>query len=145
MKASIIEVGLPTDNVPVILPDLEQCLIETGDLLIGHQIYDDQTLFVIRLLSDTLQCHLKTLSTAFHEDLLDSFQVVGCHLFKVVFDNDEDKSSLRNFPLHIGESWVAAANEEKSAYLCLNVPHLTQKQVGWLATQTSIVQWTKES
>jgi hypothetical protein len=145
MKISIIEVGLPTDKVPMIQPALEECLIETGDQLIGHQIYDDQTLFVVRLLSDTLQCHLKTLSTAFRENLLDSFQIIGCYLFKVAFQNDDYRNSLRDFPFHIGEAWFTSASEEKSAYLCLNSPNLSQSQVAWLAQQTSITQWTKES
>jgi len=73
MKTNLIEVGLPTDKVSVVQPALAECLIETGDQLIGHQVYEEQTLFVVRMLSDTLQCHLKTLSSAFHEKTVDSF------------------------------------------------------------------------
>ena len=144
MKTSIIEVGLPTDKVSTVQPALEQCLLETGDVLIGHQVYDDLTLFVVRLLSDTIQCHLKTLSGAFDEQLIDSFQIVACHLFKVVFTDDGYRSTLRGFPLHAGESWFMAAGDKKAAYLCLNSPYPNQEQISWLTDQTAIAQWTKE-
>lgn len=144
MKTNIIEVGLQTRHVSIIQPALEECLLETGDQLIGHQVYDDQTLFVVRMTSDTLQCHLQTLSTAFHKHMLDSFQIVSCYLFKVVFKDHEYVNYLREFPLQIGESWFKAANEEQTAYICLNLPYLSQHQTAWLATQTSIAQWTKE-
>jgi hypothetical protein len=144
MKTNIIEVGLPTDKVSVVQPALEECLIETGDQLIGHQAYDEQTLFVVRLLSDTLQCHLKILSSAFQEQMLDSFQIVSCYLFKVAFKDSDYANTLREFPFQIGESWFKSADEEQAAYLCLNLPYLNQSQTAWLATQTSIAQWTRE-
>ena len=144
MKTSIIEVGLPTDKVSTVFPALQQCLLETGDILIGHQVYEDLTLFVVRLLSNTLQSHLKTLSSAYDGHLIDSFQVIACHMFKVVFTDDGYQDALRNFPLHAGESWFRTADTDKAAYLCLNSSYLNQEQIAWLATQTSITQWTKE-
>lgn len=144
MKTSIIEVGLPTDKVSTVLPVLQQCLLETGDTLIGHQIYDDLTLFVVRLQGETLQSHLKTLSRAYDEHLVDSFQVIACHLFKLVFADDNQQDTLNNFPLHAGESWFQAADTTKAAYLCLNSPYLSQEQITWLAAQILITQWTRE-
>lgn len=145
MKASIIEVGLPTCNLLQVHPAVEACLRETGDVLIGRQIYDDQALLVIRLFGDTMQCHLEVLSRAFHNNQIDSFQVVTCHLFKVVFKSEDYQDVLRGFPLHPGESWFLAATEQHAAYLCLLFPQLNQEQIAWLAAQKSIVQWTKES
>jgi hypothetical protein len=144
MKTSIIEVGLPTDKVSTVLPALQQCLLETGDVLIGHQVYDDLTLFVVRLLGNTLQSHLKTLSSAYDGQLIDSFQIIACHMFKVVFTDDGHQDALRDFPLHAGESWFRAADTDEAAYLCLNSSYLNQEQIAWLAAQTSITQWTKE-
>lgn len=143
MSARIIEVGLSTNRLAEIQPTLEACLRDTGDILIGHQEYDDLTLLVVRLLGDTMQCHLDILSAALRTELINSFQVVNCQLFKVVFRQERAKMSLRDFPLHVGESWFTAADDEKAAYLCLDSPQLTQKQITWLATQTSIAQWTK--
>lgn len=144
MKANIIEVGLPTGNIPQVQPVMETCLRETGDVLIGRQIYDDETLFVVRLFGDTMQCHLKILAEAFHNKQIDSFQVVTCYLFKVVFKDESYQSTLRGFPLNPGESWFLAADEQRAAYLCLLSPQLNQEQISWLARQTSIVQWTRE-
>ena len=48
MKTNIIEVGLPTDKLAEMQPVFERCLQETGDRLIGLQVYDDQTLLVVR-------------------------------------------------------------------------------------------------
>ncbi len=144
MKASIIEIGLPTGNIPQVQPVIEACLRETGDVLIGRQIYDDETLFVVRLFGDTIQYHLKLLVEAFHNKQIDSFQVVTCHLFKVVFKDESYQSALRGFPLHPGESWFLAADEQRAAYLCLLSPQLNQEQISWLARQKSIVQWTRE-
>lgn len=144
MKTSIIEIGLPTSNIPRVQPALETCLQETGDALIGQQIYDDQTLFVVRITGDTLQNHLKTLSAAFREKLVDSFQLIACYLFKVAFKDESYQTLLRDFPLHPGESWFPAANEARTAYLCLSRPHLSQEQTSWLAMQTSIAQWSRE-
>ena len=144
MKASIIEVGLPTDKIPQVQPVLEACLRETGDVLIGQQVYDEETLFVVRLFGDTVQCHLKVLAEALHNNQIDSFQVVTCHLFKIVFKEESDQNALRGFPLHPGESWFLSANEPRTAYLCLLLSQLKQEQVSWLATQKSIVQWTRE-
>ena len=145
MKTNIIEVGLITDKLAQVQPTLEACLRETGDVLIGHQVYDDLTLLVVRLFSDTIQLHLETLSAAFRKELVNSFQVVNCQLFKVVFKYESATISLRNFPLHVGESWFAAADEANAAYLCLISPHLSQGQISWLAAQTAIAQWTKAS
>lgn len=145
MKARIIEVGLSTNKLAKIQPALQACLQETGDMLIGHQTYDDLTLLVVRLLGDTMQCHLDTLSTAFRTELINSFQVVNCQLFKVVFRQESAKTSLRNFPLHVGESWFTAADEDKAAYLCLDSPQLSQEQIAWLSSQTAIAQWIKAS
>src|SRR5579883_397284 len=145
MKASIIEVGLPTGNIPQVQPVMEACLRETGDILVGKQVYDDETLFVVRLFSDSIQSHLKILVEAFHKKLIDSFQIVNCHLFKVVFKDESYPDVLRSFPLHPGESWFQAADEPRAAYLCLLSPQLKQEQISWLAQQKSIVQWTRES
>lgn len=145
MKASIIEIGLSTNKLVDVQGTLEACLQETGDILIGHQTYDDLTLLVVRLFNDTLQYHLKTLCAALRKELICSFQVVNCQLFKVVFQQADAKTALKEFPLHVGESWFPAANEEKAAYLCLDSPYLSQQQISWLATQTAIVQWTKAS
>jgi len=142
MRTRIIEVGLATNKLAEVQPTLEACLRDTGDILIGHQVYDDLTLLVVRLLGDTMQCHLDILSTALRAELIYSFQVVSCQLFKVVFRQENAKMSLRDFPLHVGESWFTAADEEKAAYLCLNSRQLSQQQVTWLATQTAIAQWT---
>jgi len=144
MKASIIEVGLPTSNIPQVQPVLEACLRETGDVLIGQQVYDEETLFVVRLFGDTVQCHLKVLAGAFRNNQIDSFQVVTCYLFKVVFKDESHQNALRSFPLHPGESWFQAAGEQRTAYLCLLRPQLNQEQISWLARQQSIVQWTRE-
>ena len=138
MKAKIIEVGLPTNNLAEVQPTLEACLRETGDVLIGYQTYDDMTLLVVRLLDDTMQCHIDTLSTAFRQELIDSFQIVNCQLFKVVLRQGNIQSMMRHFPLRMGESWFPATDEENAAYLCLNSPQISQEQVAWLATQTSI-------
>ena len=138
MKARIIEVGLPTNNLAEVQPTLEACLRETGDILIGYQAYDDMTLLVVRLLDDTMQCHINTLSTAFRQELIDSFQIVSCQLFKVVIRQGNLQTTMRHFPLRMGESWFPATEEENGAYLCLNSPQLSQEQVAWLATQTSI-------
>lgn len=143
MKASIIEVGLPTGKIPQVQPAIEACLRETGDVLIGRQVYDDETLLVVRMFGDTIQCHLKILTEAFHNNQIDSFQVVTCHLFKVVFKDESSQNALRGFPLHPGESWFQAADEQHAAYLCLLFPQLNQEQISWLARQKSIVQWTK--
>jgi hypothetical protein len=145
MRASIIEVGLPTSNLLLVHPAVEACLRKTGDVLIGRQIYDDQALLVVRLFGDTVQCHLEMLSEAFHKNQIDSFQVVTCHLFKVVFKDEGYQHALRGFPLHPGESWFLAVEEPYAAYLCLLSPQLDQEQISWLAAQKSIVQWTKES
>jgi hypothetical protein len=145
MRASIIEVGLPTGNIPQVQPVMEACLRETGDILVGRQVYDDETLFVVRLFGDSIQYHLKILVEAFHKKLIDSFQIVNCHLFKVVFKDESYPSVLRGFPLHPGESCFQAADEPRAAYLCLLSPQLTQEQISWLAQQKSIVQWTRES
>ncbi|HEY1353207.1 MAG TPA: hypothetical protein VGF67_26640 [Ktedonobacteraceae bacterium] len=145
MKASIIEVGLPTSNLLQVHPAVEACLRKTGDVLIGRQIYDDQALLVVRLFGDTAQCHLEFLSRAFHDHQIDSFQLVTCHLFKMVFKGEGYQDILRSFPLHPGESWFLAAEEQRAAYLCLLTPQLNQEQISWLAEQKSIVQWTKES
>ncbi len=145
MKTSLIEIGLPTSKLVNIQPALEQCLLETGDALIGHQVYDDLTFLVVRLLNDTLQLHLATLSAAFREDMIDSFQVVNCQLFKVIFKQEKAKISLREFPLRAGESWFTAAGEEKAAYLCLISPYLSQQQIAWLSAQTVIAQWAQAS
>lgn len=145
MKASIIEIGLPTDKVAEVRLALEASLQETGDTLIGQQVYDDLTLLVIRLFSNMLQSHLTTLSEVLSKELIHSFQVVHCQLFKVVFREESARVSLRDFPLHMGESWFEAADEENAAYLCLDSPYLSQEQISWLATQTAIAQWTKSS
>jgi hypothetical protein len=145
MKTTLIEVGLLTNKLTEVQPALETCLRETGDALIGHQVYDDLTLLVVRLLSDTIQCHLDTLSTALRLELIDSFQVIHCQLFKVVFKQKSATASLKDFPLHISESWFAAAEEENTAYLCLTSPHLSQAQISWLATQPAIALWTQVS
>lgn len=144
MKTNIIEIGLPTGNVAAVEHVLEECLQETGDVLIGRQSYDDQALLVVRLFSDTIQYHLKTLSAAFRDQHIHSFQVVSCYLFKVVFNRENYQDILRGFPLHPGESWFPAWAEERTAYLCLNFSYLSQEQISWLATQTSIAQWSKE-
>jgi len=145
MKASIIEVGLPTGNVPQVQPVVEACLRETGDVLVGRQVYDEETLFVVRLFSDSIQYHLKILVEAFRKKLIDSFQIVNCHLFKIVFKDESYPGVLRGFPLHPGESWFQAADEARAAYLCLLSSQLTQEQISWLAQQKSIVRWTRES
>ena len=145
MKASIIEVGLPTNKVGEVQPALEDCLRETGDILIGYQVYDDLTLLVVRLLHDTIHCHLDTLTAAFSQELINSFQIINCQLFKVVFRQGSAQAALSNFPLHMGESWFAAADEENAAYLCLNSSQLSQEQVAWLATQTAIALWRQAS
>jgi hypothetical protein len=144
MKTSIIEVGLPTSNIPRVQPELEACLQTTGDALIGQQIYDDQALFVVRVSDTTIQTHLKTLSAAFRDNLIDSFQLIACYLFKVAFKDESFQNVLRDFPLHPGESWFPAASETCTAYLCLSGSYLSQEQTSWLATQTSIAQWTRE-
>lgn len=143
MRTRIIEVGLTTNKLAEFQPTLEACLRDTGDILIGHQVYDDLTLLVVRLLGDTMQWHLDTLSAALRAELINSFQVVSCQLFKVVFRQESAKMALRDFPLHVGESWFTAAGEEKAAYLCLDSLQLSQQQITWLATQTAIAQWTK--
>jgi hypothetical protein len=145
MRASIIEIGLPTSNLLLVHSAVEACLYKTGDVLIGRQIYDDQALLVVRLFGDTVQCHLEILSEAFHNNQIDSFQVVTCHLFKMVFKDESYQDALRGFPLHPGESWFLAVEESHAAYLCLLFPQLNQEQISWLAAQKSIVQWTKES
>ncbi len=145
MKTSIIEVGLATDKLAETQPIFEQCLLETGDLLIGCQVYDDQTLLVVRLFGDNLPMHLKTLTSAYRNKQVDSFQIVACYLFKVVFKHDSFEETMRQFPLHMGESWFTAVQGPNAAYLCLNGPQLSQKQITWLAQETSIVQWTNES
>lgn len=145
MKASIIEVGLPTSNLLQVQPAVEACLRETDDVLIGRQIYDDQVLLVVRMFGDTMQCHLEVLTRAFHNKLIDSFQVVTCHLFKIVFNDGSHQEALRGFPLHPGESWFLAVEEQHAAYLCLLSPQLNQEQISWLAEQKAIIQWTKES
>jgi hypothetical protein len=145
MKARIIEVGLFTSKLNEVQPSLERCLRETGDLLIGYQTFDDLTLLVVRLIHDTVQCHLDTLTAAFHADLINSFQIISCQLFKVVFRPKDAQTALRAFPLHMGESWFPAVDEENAAYLCLNSPQLSQDQISWLATQTEIALWRQAS
>lgn len=145
MRASIIEIGLPTSAMASVQSALEACLQETGDMLIGHQVYDDLTLLVVRLLGDTVQLHLDILSAAFRQELINSFQVVSCQLFKVVFRQASAKMSLRDFPLHVGESWFTAANEENAAYICLTSPQLSQEQIAWLSRQITVVQWIQAS
>jgi hypothetical protein len=146
MKTNIIEIGLPTDNIPRVQPTLEENLRETGGLLIGRQVYEDQTLLVIQLMNDhALQFHINALSTAFHQKQISSYQIISCHLFKVVFTRDNYQELLEAFPLQVGEAWFEAAEEKRSAYLCLKLPHLSQLQIYWLATETSIIQWTNES
>jgi hypothetical protein len=145
MKTSIIEIGLPTDKLARMQPIFEQCVRETGDLLIGCHIYDDQTLLVIRVFGDNVPKHLETLTPAFRNQQVDSFQVISCYLFKVVFKHQHFEATMQQFPLHMGESWFTAAHETNAAYLCLNDPQLSQKQIAWLAQETSIVQWTHES
>lgn len=145
MKTNIIEIGLPTGNVAELQLTLEEHLVQTGDVLIGHQNYDDQTLLVVRLFSNTIHQHLEMLSTAFHKKQIHSFQVIACYLFKIVFNHDNYQHILRDFPLHAGESWFSARAEERTAYLCLNFPYLSQEQISWLAMQTSIAQWSKEA
>jgi hypothetical protein len=144
MRTNIIEIGLPTGNVARVQQLLAACLEETGDALIGQQSYDDQTLLVVRLFGDTVQFHLRTLSAAFRDQYIHSFQVVSCYLFKMVFNRESYQDILRSFPLHPGESWFPAWAEERTAYLCLNFSYLSQEQIAWLATQTSIAQWSKE-
>lgn len=145
MKTCIIEIGLPTDKLAEMQPLFEQCVRETGDLLLGRQIYDDQTLLVIRLFGDNVPRHLTTLTPAFRNEQVDSFQIVSCYLFKVVFKHDHFEEIMRRFPLHMGESWFTAAQEDNAAYLCLNGPQLSRPQIAWLAQETSIAQWTNES
>jgi hypothetical protein len=144
MKASIIEIGLPTANLSGIQATLEECLLETGDRLIGLHVYDDQTLLVARMFGDTIQYHLKILSAAFRSQQITSFQMISCHLFKAVFQDNRCQHTIRSFPLHMGESWFLAAGEDRAAYLCLTFSHLSNEQISWLAAQTSIAQWTQE-
>lgn len=145
MKTSIIEIGLPTEKLAEMQPIFEQCLQETGDVLIGCQIYDEQTLLVVRLFGDNIPRHLNTLTPAFRNEQVDSFQIVSCYLFKVVFKHNHFEETMRQFPLHMGESWFTAAQEPNAAYLCLSGPYLSQSQIAWLAQETSIIQWTNES
>lgn len=145
MKTSIIEIGLSTDKLAEMQPIFEQCVRETGAMLIGCQIYDDQTLLVVRVFGDNVPRHLETLTPAFRNEQVDSFQVVSCHLFKVVFKHSHFETIMRKFPLHMGESWFTAAQETNAAYLCLNGPRLSKQQITWLAQETSIMQWTYES
>ncbi len=145
MKTSIIEIGLPTQKLTEVQAELEGCLREQGDTIIGYQVYDDLTLLVVRLADNTVQRYLDTLSAAFHKELISSFQVVHCHLFKVVFRQESTKMALREFPLRVGESWFAAVDNEAAAYICLDSPYLSQEQIAWLATQPAIIQWTQAS
>ncbi|MGH2508739.1 MAG: hypothetical protein ACRDHZ_15240 [Ktedonobacteraceae bacterium] len=145
MKTSIIEIGLPTNKLTEMQAVFEQCLQETGDLLIGRQIYADQALLVVRLFGDNIPRHLETLTPAFRNEQVDSFQIVSCHLFKVVFKHNHFEATMQQFPLHMGESWFTAAQEINAAYLCLNGPQLSQQQIAWLVQETSIAQWTNES
>lgn len=145
MKTNIIEVGLSTARLSDVQPLLEACLRETGDMLIGRQEYDDMVLLVVRLLHDTMQYHIDMLSAALRQERVDSFQIVNCQLFKVAFRQGSIQAIMSHFPLRMGESWFPATDEENAAYICLISPQLSQEQVSWLATQTSITLWNKAS
>ncbi len=146
MKTSIIEVGLSTEKIPEVQSNLERCLSQTGDRIIGHQVYDDQTLIVVRLLSDTMHYHIKTLSTAFRQEQINSFQFIACYPFKITFRNEQYEEDLQRFPWSAGESWFKAADDGQSVYLCLNADQLDKKKISWLAQQTSIIcaEWSPE-
>ncbi len=145
MKTNIIEVGLPTANLATVQPVFAQCLQETGDLLIGCQMHDDLTLLVVRLMGDNLRLHLMVLDPAFRNEQVDSFQIVSCYLFKIVFKHEQVEEIMRHFPLHMGESWFTAADAKDVAYLCLNKPQPRRDQTRWLTDETSIAQWTSEA
>lgn len=143
MKTTIIEVGLSTARLSDVQALLGACLHETGDTLIGRQEYDDMTLLVVLVLHDTTQYIIDMLSAALRQELVNSFQIVNCQLFKVAFRQGSIQATMGRFPLHMGESWFLATNEENAAYICLNSPQLNQEQISWLATQTSITLWHK--
>ncbi|HET8844381.1 MAG TPA: hypothetical protein VFN35_23135 [Ktedonobacteraceae bacterium] len=145
MKVSIIEIGLPTSNIPQVQSILEKSQAAGGQL-IGRQIRDTQILLVLHLASDQiLQHHLNLFSDALHRKQISSCQGITCHLFKIVFKLDDYQGILKTFPLAADESWFEAVEEARTAYLCLASPHLSQQQISWLAMETSVIQWTNES
>jgi hypothetical protein len=145
MKTHIITIGLSANKRAEVQAELADCLREHGGTTIGYQMYDDLTLLVVRPADETFQKYFDTLATAMRKELITSFQVVYCQIFKVIFRHEGAKSSLKNFPLRVGESWCIAAEEETAVYICLDSPNLSQEQIAWLATQTAIAQWTKAS
>jgi hypothetical protein len=49
------------------------------------------------------------------------------------------ESALSSFPLREGEEWYLGA--EKTAYLCVQSPPLSDEQISWLVTNTDIATW----
>lgn len=144
-KTMLIEVSLPTANIPSVQPVLEQCLRETRDTLIGHGVYEDLALFVVRLRSnETSSDHLNVLAPAFGQGLITSFQFVSCYLFKVVFQSKDDVQAIRRFPLREGEAWFLSADEANAIYLSLRSSYLSAGQVAWEAQEQGRADWRDE-
>lgn len=143
MKTSITEVGLPTHKGSTVQLVLEQCLLDSENVFVGHQASGDRALFMVRLLPDTFPCHFNILSYVSLAQMIDRGQVIPCSLFKVTFKDERYRGIRSGSLLHAEVSWLGRRTKN-STYHCLTFSHLDKEHLPWSAGQTARIQWIEE-
>ncbi|HEX6479988.1 MAG TPA: hypothetical protein VF043_14190 [Ktedonobacteraceae bacterium] len=116
----------------------------TGGLLIGRRVIEEthELLHMVRLtLAVSVSKQTTALNQARQQHIIESFRYVTCDLVQISFDPPVNlREQMRNFPLHLDESWFPAIHDPDQAYVCMHRPLMSAKQAAWLLAHE--VKWT---
>ncbi len=137
----LIEVAVPSSHADDVEKVIHHCCAETGDTLLGRRDYPDvnELLLVVQLLHDVhISKHVPVLSQALQHLLIHSFVFTQGVVVKV--SSSDILTSMYEFPLSSGDSWVPSAHNPHTVYLSIHRPTLSAKQIAWLHCQE--VDWS---
>jgi hypothetical protein len=108
----------------------------TGGLLIGRRVIEEvqELLLMVRFtLAVSVSQQATVLNQARQQNIIASFRYVTCDLVQISFDPPVNlREQMRNFPLHLDESWFPAIHDLDQAYVCMRRPLMSAKQAAWL-------------
>ena len=108
---------------------------ETGNLLIGHSIFEEtgEVLLVVLLMHPHKSEYTDYLKNLLLQGIVESFEYRFHYLVIVTLDSHLDiRMQMQDFPLQPGESWFPAVDHPDQVYICLERYLMTAEQAAWM-------------
>ena len=134
-----VEVIVPLTYVHEVEPFLMQCCAETGDKLLGRQVYPeiDEALFVVQLMHDANSSkHITVLHAALQQNIISSFQFARGSIIELA--SPLVMEQMGEFPLTFGDAWIPALDDPQHIYLLTHKRFMTATQAAWVLNHQEI-------